>query len=510
MKKFYFATVLFCLLIVSSIVYAGINPIIQSPYTTNTTANANLYVSNIVLQVITDTNRIIVYNGAGLTNLQSTNIVGLGTAAYSNSSAFVGTNAFVTTNALFQATLDGLQTSSNFVTQTKFDSTNALFQATLDGLQTSSNFVTATVTNGLLAATNGTAYNLTIASGNGGGLTNLQSTNIVGSDLTLALDVANSESSSVISEQAGLNVTHLENATNSYMWGAGGGAIFSQLLYSSSITNAAYSGSGIFSGIHNSTNVTIYSGGLGCLVNAGTQYTTNSVLNANQGGLIQGFLYNATDVFLTSRYGAVLSVGTFGSSNIIVDAQSAGVFVQANGANSSINVYRSVVTGSVPSNSTNTFTNTIAVFQPDGLKYALLGSTASNGRGLTNLQSTNIVFQDYDWLSGTGNSDDGGTMTLNNGYQRHFYIGTYGNTFLVTDLISPSGKPSWGSLKIYNSDDAPMLLSVVVSGARPIGSGTPANGVSVSVPAGKIAWLTIHNDGQGTAWSITYAVAIEP
>jgi hypothetical protein len=212
MKNFYFATVLFCLLIVSSIVYAGNNPIIQSPYTTNTTANANLYVSNIVLQVITDTNRLIVYNGGGITNLQSTNIVGLGTVAYSNSLAFVGTNAFVTTNALFQATLTGLQTSSNFVTSATLDtatnttwmtasnytsgvsnyaragliqltninnslgtaaysnstafvdvnawaSSNALFQATLTGLQTSSNFVTATVTNGLLAATNGTAYN---------------------------------------------------------------------------------------------------------------------------------------------------------------------------------------------------------------------------------------------------------------------------------------------------------------------------------------------------------------
>jgi hypothetical protein len=98
------------------------------------------------------------YARAGL--IEFTNLsVSLGTAAYSNSSAFVGTNAFVTTNALFQATLTGLQTGSNFVT--------------------------ATVTNGLLAATNGVAENLTISSGNGGGLTNVQSTNIVGGNLTL-------------------------------------------------------------------------------------------------------------------------------------------------------------------------------------------------------------------------------------------------------------------------------------------------------------------------------------
>lgn len=150
-----------------------------------------------------------------------------------------------------------------------------------------------------------------------------------------------------------------------------------------------------------------------------------------------------------------------------------------------------------------------------GACYAGAGISAGSGGGITppaagGVQATNIVFQDYNWLSNTNNSDDGGTMTLNNSYQRHTHLGTYGNTFLVTDLISPSGKPSWGSLKIYNSDDAPMLLSVVVSGARPIGSGTPANGASVAVPAGKVAWLTINNDGQGQTGSITYAVAIQP
>jgi hypothetical protein len=136
--------------------------------------------------------------------------------------------------------------------------------------------------------------------------------------------------------------------------------------------------------------------------------------------------------------------------------------------------------------------------------------SSGNGGGLTNLQSTNIVFQNYDWLSNTNNSDDGGTMTLNNSYQRHTHLGTYGNTFIVTDLISASGKPSWGSLKIYNDSGSPMQLSVDVSNARPIGSGTPANGASVAVPAGKVAWLTINNDGQGQTGSITYAVAIQP
>ena len=137
--------------------------------------------------------------------------------------------------------------------------------------------------------------------------------------------------------------------------------------------------------------------------------------------------------------------------------------------------------------------------------------SSGNGGGLTNLQSTNIVLQDYNWLSSESNSDGGGTMTLNNGYQRHTFVGESGNTFIVTDIDNAAFlKPSWASLKIYNNTGAPMLLSVDVSTARPIGSGTPANDVSVSVPAGKIAWLTIHNDGQGTAWSITYAVAIEP
>lgn len=139
------------------------------------------------------------------------------------------------------------------------------------------------------------------------------------------------------------------------------------------------------------------------------------------------------------------------------------------------------------------------------------GSYNGNGGGLTNLQSTNIVFQDYDWLSNPNNADDGGEMILKNSYQRHTYVNTTGEgTFGIFAVTSPSGKPSWSSLKIYNNSGATMQLSVGVPNARPIGSGTPANGVNVSVPNGKVAWITIHDDGQGTDWSVTYAVAIEP
>jgi hypothetical protein len=139
--------------------------------------------------------------------------------------------------------------------------------------------------------------------------------------------------------------------------------------------------------------------------------------------------------------------------------------------------------------------------------------SSGNGGGLTNLQSTNIVFQNYDWLSNTNNSDNGGTMTLNNGYQRHTFVGANGNTFIVTDLISPSLKPGWAALKILNDSGSPMELGVYITSpgpARPIGSGTPQNADTVAVPYGKIAWLTIHNDGMAQNWSITYAVAIEP
>jgi hypothetical protein len=145
--------------------------------------------------------------------------------------------------------------------------------------------------------------------------------------------------------------------------------------------------------------------------------------------------------------------------------------------------------------------------------YVVGGSYNGNAIGLTNVQATNIVFQDYDWLSNTNNTDNGGTMTLNNSYQRHIFNGTNGTTFTVTNLISPSLKPGWAALKILNDSASPMELGVYITSpgpARPIGSGTPQNAATVAVPYGKVAWLTIHNDGRGQNESITYAVAIEP
>ena len=50
-----------------------------------------------------------------------------------------------------------------------------------------------------------------------------------------------------------------------------------------------------------------------------------------------------------------------------------------------------------------------------------------------------------------------------------------------------------------------MTLTISISNARAIGSASP-----FTIPQDKVAWITIHDDGQGTAWSITYAVAIEP
>jgi hypothetical protein len=86
-------------------------------------------------------------------SLKLSDIANVGTAAYSNSTAFVGTNAWAATNAL------------------KADLANLTIAATNSGAY--------------VAATNGTAYNLNISSGNGGGLTNLQATNIVGGNLTI-------------------------------------------------------------------------------------------------------------------------------------------------------------------------------------------------------------------------------------------------------------------------------------------------------------------------------------
>jgi len=131
-----------------------------------------------------------------------------------------------------------------------------------------------------------------------------------------------------------------------------------------------------------------------------------------------------------------------------------------------------------------------------------LNISSGNGGGLTNLQATNIVFQDLVW-SGTGANDESDAIIdLNNGYQRYEYDWGY---FIINSITPSTGKPRWTSFKLHNISELDMNLEVNILNSRPIGSASP-----FTIPDGKVAWITIHDDGQGTAWSITYAVAIEP
>jgi hypothetical protein len=140
----------------------------------------------------------------------------------------------------------------------------------------------------------------------------------------------------------------------------------------------------------------------------------------------------------------------------------------------------------------------------DNLSVGNLSVGSGNGGGLTNLQATNIVFQDKIWSGTELNDYYNAILELNNGYQRYEWGGD--NVFTITGITpAATGKPRWTSFKLLNSYSGNITLTISITDARAIGSASP-----FTIPQNKVAWITIHDDGQGTAWSITYAVAIEP
>ena len=383
------------------------------------------------------------YSASGSTYTNTSGTVGViaGSGIGTNTSHLVGTNAWATTNAL---------------------------KADLAILT-----IAATNAGAYVAATNGTAYNLTIASGNGGGLTNVLASYVSGT-LTNNTTGSAASLSSVITAAALASNTPFapgsllmanngvnQNWSTNLLWNSGVLTIRDSLItntwqLTSTGTVWGVSGARAAASMVVNTNSTLY--GINTI-------STVSAFTASVGG--------ASYAFDTADFRHSSGAQDLGRTSI---PWGTGYF-----RNVSVR--------------TNLFvTNSV---------YVVGGSYNGNGGGLTNLQATNIVFQDKVW-SGTEVNDEGNAIIeLNNGYQRYEWGANY---FTITGITpAATGKPRWTSFKLLNTSLATMTLTISISNARAIGSASP-----FTIPDGKVAWITIHDDGQGTAWSITYAVAIEP
>jgi hypothetical protein len=459
--------------------YNSTNIALAIPITKQTDASGSVTVSNLASGY---SYRVQLFNSAftelgRFTNSFGTNVSG---AVFARDYLTISTNLAGGTTAYSRDAAD-----ARFARTVVESTSNALTSGVLYIKTNYSASLTIAATNSgaYVAATNGTAYNLTISSGNGGGLTNVLASYVSGT-LTNNTTGSAASLSSVITAAALASNTPFapgsllmanngvnQNWSTNLLWNSGVLTIRDSLItntwqLTSTGTVWGVSGARAAASMVVNTNSTLY--GINTI-------STPSAFTASVGG--------ASYAFDTADFRHSSGAQDLGRTSI---PWGAGYF-----RNLSVR--------------TNLFvTNSV---------FVVGGSYNGNAIGLTNVQATNIVFQNYDWLSNTNNSDNGGTMTLNNGYQRHTFVGANGNTFIVTDLISPSLKPGWAALKILNDSGSPMELGVYITSpgpARPIGSGTPQNADTVAVPYGKIAWLTIHNDGMAQNWSITYAVAIEP
>jgi len=374
-------------------------------------------------------------------SLKLSDIANVGTAAYSNSTAFVGTNAWATTNAL------------------KADLANLTIAATNSGAY--------------VAATNGTAYNLNISSGNGGGLTNVLASYVSGTLTNNTTGSAASLSSVITAAALASNTPFapgsllMANNGVNQNWST-------NLLWNSSVLTIRDS---LITNTWTLTSTGTVWGVSGARAEASMVVNTNSTL------------YGINTISTVSAFTASVGGASYAFDTADFRHSSGAQDLGRTSIPWGTGYFRNV------SVRTNLFvTNSV---------YVVGGSYNGNGGGLTNLQATNIVFQDKVW-SGTEVNDEGNAIIeLNNGYQRYEWGANY---FTITGITpAATGKPRWTSFKLLNTSLATMTLTISISNARAIGSASP-----FTIPDGKVAWITIHDDGQGTAWSITYAVAIEP
>lgn len=383
------------------------------------------------------------YSASGSTYTNTSGTVGViaGSGIGTNTSHLVGTNAWATTNAL------------------KADLAILTIAATNPGAYVS--------------ATNGTTYNLTISSGNGGGLTNVLASYVSGT-LTNNTTGSAASLSSVITAAALASNTPFapgsllmanngvnQNWSTNLLWNSGVLTIRDSLItntwqLTSTGTVWGVSGARAAASMVVNTNSTLY--GINTI-------STPSAFTASVGG--------ASYAFDTADFRHSSGAQDLGRTSI---PWGAGYF-----RNLSVR--------------TNLFvTNSV---------FVVGGSYNGNAIGLTNVQATNIVFQDKVW-SGTEVNDEGNAIIeLNNGYQRYDWGASYFTIVGITPAAT--GKPRWTSFKLLNSYSGDMTLTISITDARAIGNAGP-----FTIPQDKVAWITIHDDGQGTAWSITYAVAIEP
>jgi len=333
--------------------------------------------------------------------------------------------------------------------------------------------IAATNSGAYVAATNGTAYNLTIASGNGGGLTNVLASYVSGTLTNNTTGSAASLSSVITAAALASNTPFapgsllMANNGVNQNWST-------NLLWNSSVLTIRDS---LITNTWTLTSTGTVWGVSGARAEASMVVNTNSTL------------YGINTISTVSAFTASVGGASYAFDTADFRHSSGAQDLGRTSIPWGTGYFRNV------SVRTNLFvTNSV---------YVVGGSYNGNGGGLTNLQATNIVFQDKVW-SGTEVNDEGNAIIeLNNGYQRYEWGANY---FTITGITpAATGKPRWTSFKLLNTSLATMTLTISISNARAIGSASP-----FTIPDGKVAWITIHDDGQGTDWSITYAVAIEP
>ncbi len=116
------------------------------------------------------------------------------------------------------------------------------------------------------------------------------------------------------------------------------------------------------------------------------------------------------------------------------------------------------------------------------------------------LVSTGMVqLPDMEW----DGAATGGTLTLNNGYTRYTFTDA-GGLFAITDISNlASGKPKWTSFKMFNNSGVELTFTMDKTPAVAIGT------IVTAIPDQKVLWMTIHDDGQGTDASLTYATVLQ-